>query len=46
MSKDIALSSSTVDDMSQGISGVDISDNGSIYGSCSTEPIVARREIV
>lgn len=36
MSKDTALSSSTVDDISQGISGVSISDNSDICGSCST----------
>ena len=34
MSKDTALSS-TMNDITQGISGVNISDKGSIFGSCN-----------
>ena len=37
MSKETDLSSSSVDDISQGINGVNVSDNGSICGSCSTD---------
>jgi len=37
MSKETDLSSSSVDDISQGISGVNVSDNGSISGSCGTD---------
>lgn len=35
MSKDTALSSSTVDDISQGISSISTSDNSNICGSCT-----------